>query len=166
MIWQNAHEWVRLNLRKIVNYYMRVEGIDLAAYLGITPECYDRGDVIMAGTTSWTDSTSLGALGHLRHAFPETKMTDVSFKRIWGHPQFACFVSDGDLNMLTDMRMGMGDGEMTLNRSGKPTPIIGCSFLKITVIRKMIDGYIHVARGQRHEAKKQDSNRVCAKRKK
>jgi len=58
LVWQNAHEWVRLNLRQIVDYYMRVEGIDLVAYVGITPECYDRGEVVTAGSTSWTDSTS------------------------------------------------------------------------------------------------------------
>jgi hypothetical protein len=145
-VWQNAHEWVRLNLQKIVSYYKDVEGVKLDKYLGLTPECYDRGEIVTRGIESWTDCDSLGSLGDMRHAFPETVMEDVSFKRDLCDKQYCCFVSDGDLNMLTDMRSGMGGGQMARNRSGIDTPISGCSFHKIKSIRNMIDGYIVVAR--------------------
>ena len=43
MVYQNAHEWVRVHMREIVIFYRDTEGIDLDSYLGLTPECYEDG---------------------------------------------------------------------------------------------------------------------------
>jgi hypothetical protein len=146
-VWQNAHEWIRLNLQKIVSYYLAVENIDLAKYLGLTAVCYDRGEIITAGTCSWEEEFE--GLGTMRHAFPKTVLQDISFARDLLQKQYCHWVSDGDLAMLTNMREGMGGGRTAVNRSGIPTPIAGCAFHKLVRIHKMVDGYLSAARHER-----------------
>ena len=138
---------MRLNLHIIVSYYREVENVNLAKYLGLTPVCYDRGEIVLAGSASWEEE--FPSLGTMKHAFPHTLLGDISFKRDLSAKQYCLWVSDGDLAMLTNMREGMGGGETAVNRSGVSTPITGCSYHKLSRIHKMLDGYLVAARQER-----------------
>jgi hypothetical protein len=128
----------------IVDYYMTVEGINLAEYAGLTEECFHKAEGDIAGVAPWSEK--VGELGTMHHAFPETKMVDTSWKRDKKDKQYVQFVSDGDLNMLPDLISGMGGGHVRDNREGGETAIIMCSFHKVVRLHDFIDAYLAAAR--------------------
>jgi hypothetical protein len=144
-VWHHAHEWFRANLRVVVDLYKSRSNINIDEYLGGLPQCcFDEPEHVVEEGPSWEQHVP--NLGDMVHAFPKIVMTRTSWARTLTEKQYVVFVSDGDLNMLTDMRKGMGGGRMAQNRSGIDTPISGCGFHKYKSIKGMCDKALNLAR--------------------
>ena len=57
-------------------------------------------------------------MGDMVHALPRVQLRNPSWTRTLNEPQYVLLKSDGDLNMITGLRRGMGGGFMATNRSG------------------------------------------------
>ena len=137
-----AHEWVRANLREIVNLYKFRDNIKVDDYQGgLPPCCYEDSELETNGHLPghWEEESSIGSM---IHAFPKVMFTKPSWARVLEEPQYVMFMSDGDLNMLKDLRRGMGMGRMALNRNNIESNICACAYHRLGTIRKMCDRYI------------------------
>ena len=117
-------------------------------------ECFEDPEFVQEKPASWAEPFvgKRGVyLGDMIHAFPKCKFETVSFARDLNEPQYVIFISDGDLNMCTGMREGMGEGRMALNRSGIDTLIFGCGFHKGKSIKEMTSRFITAARAGRRK---------------
>ena len=106
--WQQAHEWVRHNLGRIVEVYQLYDDINLTVDLNLPSECFDENDVPLVEEAGWLEEFK--NLGTARHAFPRTTYARPSFERDPTGRQHLTCMSDGDHSMWKQVREGLGEG--------------------------------------------------------
>ena len=147
--WFYAHEWVRANLRLIVDTLRRTQNIDLEACFGLLPKCYE-GNVGYKESEPAMWSEHFPSLGTARHAFPRFDFAVASFCRTLQDRQFLFATTDGDLAMFRQLVEGFGNGNAMLQRNGETRAIDGCSYHKLAALRKMINLSARILRGRRN----------------
>ena len=145
--WQHAHEWVRLNLSRIVSRCLSREKVDIVGDMGIGPECFEGCIGEVTASPSWTHNFE--GLGECTFAFPSVKMSMPSFQRVLSERGHLCCTSDGDHNMWQHLSEGLGEGRAQVNRSGNTQHIDSCSFHKFRNIEARFDKDIKLAQAAR-----------------
>ena len=148
--WHHAHEWVRLNLRLIVERYQAREMINIVKEMGIGTECFEGCQGEVAEPAMWTHIYD--GLGACTFAFPRVQMSDPSFKRDLSGRNHLCCTSDGDHNMWNHLSEGLGEGNARDNRSGTKQHIDSCAFHKLANIESRFENDIKDAQRLRESS--------------